>query len=86
VFVTRDASAALKALDELRGRVMGFWQFLAEIVELGALDTSVAVQVAEDAIKAKDVAVRPPLWWSEWTRSRFKAPQNSSLENPPSSS
>ncbi|WP_437944908.1 hypothetical protein WME98_28435 [Sorangium sp. So ce296] len=68
-FVTRDGQAALLGLEELRGRAMGFFQFLAELVDLGALDVSVAGQVAEDTVKASGVTARVPLWWPDWIQS-----------------
>lgn len=70
VFVTRDAASALRALEELRGRVVGFFQFLAEMVEAGALDVSVARQIAGDVAQARGVMARAPLWWADWVRSR----------------
>ncbi|WP_437938810.1 hypothetical protein [Sorangium sp. So ce341] len=48
---------------------MGFFQFLAELVDLGALDVSVAGQVAEDTVKASGVTARVPLWWPDWILS-----------------
>ncbi|WP_437835482.1 hypothetical protein [Sorangium sp. So ce1153] len=68
-FVTRDGQAALQGLEELRGRAMGFFQFLAELVDLGVLDVSVAAQAAEDTVKASGVTARAPLWWSDWVKS-----------------
>ena len=70
VFVTRDAAGAFRALEERRGRVMGFFQFLAELVESGALESSVAGQIADDVARTPGVMARAPLWWADWIRSR----------------
>lgn len=70
VFISRDAGAVFHALEELRGRVLSFFQFLAELVELGALDISVAAQVADDAGRTPHVMARLPHWWPEFVQSR----------------
>lgn len=73
IFISRDAGAAFHALDELRGRAMSFFQFLAELVELQALDPSVAAQVADDAARTPNVMARPPHWWPDFVQSHSDA-------------
>jgi hypothetical protein len=70
MFISRDAGAAFHALEELRGRAMSFYQFLAELVELDAMDISVAAQVADDAARTPYVMARPPYWWPSFVLSR----------------
>lgn len=66
VFVTRDQEAALRGLEELRGRTLGLFGWIAELVEGAILDGSVARQIGEDVVTAPFVSARPPLWWREW--------------------
>jgi predicted nucleic acid-binding protein len=69
VFVTADAKAALRGLEELRGRAIGFFQFLAEIMDLGGMDATLAAQIADDLRPSGLASVREPLWWRDWACS-----------------
>jgi hypothetical protein len=66
IFVTRDEHAALRGLEELRGRTVGFFGWIAELVEIKALDASVARQIGDDVLAAPGVCARQPLWWRDW--------------------
>ena len=45
-FITNDAAASLRSLQELRGRTMSFHPFVAAVVESGALSPAAAASVA----------------------------------------
>lgn len=65
-FVTNDAAASLKALQELRGRTLSFHPFVAILVECGALTAGKAGVLATAVRGLGDWRARHPLWWDAW--------------------
>jgi predicted nucleic acid-binding protein len=66
VFVTNDAAATKRALQELRGRTMTFHPFLRELVSRGALPSNQAAKLAVDIKSLKDWTAIEPVWWATW--------------------
>lgn len=65
-FVTNDAAASLRALQELRGRTLSFHPFLALLVERGAIHVHTAAVLATGIRTLGDWRASHPLWWDSW--------------------
>ena len=59
----RDGRAALLALEELRGRVLGIFGFLMDLVEAGVVGENEAGEAAKAIVGAVGVSVKLPTWW-----------------------
>jgi hypothetical protein len=69
-FVTNDAAASLRALQELRGRTLSFHPFLAILVERVGLSAARAGALATTIRGLGDWRATHPLWWDAWLASR----------------
>lgn len=65
-FVSNDAAAALRGLQELRGRTLSFHPFVAILVERGALTMAKAGTLAAAIRSVSDWKATHPLWWDPW--------------------
>ena len=66
VFVANDRAAALRGLQELRGRTMSFHPFLRVLVDSRGVTRREAEQIGKDIRKLNDWNAPEPLWWFEW--------------------
>ncbi len=66
VFVANDRAAALRGLQELRGRTMSFHPFLRELVDSRSVTRREAEQIGKDIRKLNDWNAPEPLWWFDW--------------------
>ncbi len=64
VLVLRDGHAAMLAVEELRGRVLGLFGFLMVLVDVGVVDRSQMAELATALAQAPDVKARIPTWWA----------------------
>jgi hypothetical protein len=69
-FVTNDAAASLRALQELRGRTLSFHPFLALVVEAGGLSSERAAHIAKAIQALSDWRATHPHWWERWLDTR----------------
>jgi len=65
-FVSNDAAATLRGLQELRGRTLSFHPFVAVLVERGALTMAKAGTLATAIRALGDWKATHPLWWDNW--------------------
>jgi hypothetical protein len=66
VFVANDRAAALRGLQELRGRTMSFHPFLRVLVDSRGVTRREAEQLGKDIRKLSDWSAPEPLWWFDW--------------------
>jgi hypothetical protein len=69
-FVTNDAAASLRALQELRGRTLSFHPFLGILAEGGGLPATRAGAIAQAIRGLGDWRASHPLWWDAWLADR----------------
>jgi hypothetical protein len=65
-FVTNDAAASLRSLQELRGRTLSFHPLLRALVEGGGLPAARAGELAVAIRTLGDWRATHPLWWDAW--------------------
>jgi len=62
--ILRDRKAAMIALEELRGRVLGVFGFLMRMVDAKIIDQAVAKAAGLAMVDEPEVKERAPTWWS----------------------
>jgi hypothetical protein len=73
-FVTNDAAASLRSLQELRGRTLSFHPFLALLVESRVLPLFRSEKIASAIQTLSDWRAVQPLWWNDWVRRQHAGP------------
>jgi hypothetical protein len=73
-FVTNDAAASLRGLQELRGRTLSFHPFLALLVESGALLRHRSETIAIAIQRLADWRAIEPVWWQDWIMRQHARP------------
>jgi hypothetical protein len=64
--VLRDRRAAMLALEELRGRTLGLFGFLAAAADSGAADRDRVKAAGSAMTDTPALAVRAPTWWADF--------------------
>jgi predicted nucleic acid-binding protein len=62
--ILRDKKAAMIALEELRGRVLGIFSFLMEMVVAKVVDPAAAKAAGLAMVDEPDIKERAPTWWA----------------------
>lgn len=81
-FVTNDAAACLKGLQELRGRTLSFHPFVAILVERGGMTMGTAGILAAAIRGLVDWRASHPLWWDGWQTMTTPVPPSAALSGP----